>query len=64
MKIESIAVIGSGIMGHGIAQVAATSGIPVKLNDISEAVLEKARANIENSLEKGMRKGKIKHPRP
>ncbi|BBO75949.1 3-hydroxybutyryl-CoA dehydrogenase [Desulfosarcina widdelii] len=59
MDIKTIGVIGSGIMGHGIAQVAATAGIPVKLNDISESVLEKARTNIDRSLDKGIKRGKI-----
>jgi 3-hydroxybutyryl-CoA dehydrogenase len=59
VKIESIAVIGSGIMGHGIAQVAATAGIPVQLNDISDELLAKARANIERSLDRGIKRGKI-----
>ncbi len=59
MSINTIGVIGSGIMGHGIAQVAATAGITVRLNDISDDILEKARNNIDRSLEKGMKKGKI-----
>ena len=59
MKIISIAVIGSGIMGHGIAQVAATAQIPVQLNDISEEILAKAKTNIEKSLDRGIKKGKI-----
>lgn len=59
MKIENMAVIGSGIMGHGIAQVAATNGIPVRLNDISEELLVKARANIDTSLDGGIKRGKI-----
>jgi 3-hydroxybutyryl-CoA dehydrogenase len=59
MDIKTIGVIGSGIMGHGIAQVAATAGIPVKLNDISEDVLEKARINIDRSLDNGIKRGKI-----
>ena len=59
MDIKTIGVIGSGIMGHGIAQVAATAGIPVKLNDISEDVLGKARINIDRSLDIGIKRGKI-----
>ena len=46
-------------MGHGIAQVAAAAGIPVNLNDISNDVLDKARANIDKTLDKGIIKGKI-----
>lgn len=59
MTIDSIAVIGSGIMGHGIAQVAATAGLSVQLNDISEEFLAKARANIDKSLDGGIKRGKI-----
>ena len=60
MEIKSIGIIGSGIMGHGIAQVAATAGITVKLNDISNDVLQKAWGNIDKTLDKGIIKGKIK----
>ena len=59
MKIERIAVIGSGIMGHGIAQVAATAGIPVQLNDISQDFLANAKAKIDKSLDGGIKRGKI-----
>ena len=60
MKVKTIAVIGGGIMGHGIAQVAATSGIQVQLNDISEEFLLKAKSKIETSLDRGIKKGKIR----
>jgi 3-hydroxybutyryl-CoA dehydrogenase len=59
MAISSVAVIGSGIMGHGISQVAATAGMSVRLNDISDDILEKAKSKIESSLERGISKGKI-----
>ena len=59
MRIINVAVIGSGIMGHGIAQVAATAGFQVQLNDISEDLLQGAKARIENSLDRGIKKGKI-----
>jgi 3-hydroxybutyryl-CoA dehydrogenase len=59
MKIQSIAVIGSGIMGHGIALVAATKGIPAQLNDISEEFLANAKAKIDKSLDGGIKRGKI-----
>ena len=45
IQIKSVAVIGGGLMGHGIAQDFATSGIPVKLWDTSE---EKLTISIEN----------------
>ncbi len=42
MSIEKVAVVGSGLMGRGIAQVAATSGQEVSLIDISDELLGKA----------------------
>jgi len=50
--IDSVAVIGAGTMGHGIAQEFATSGYDVTLNDIDEGVLSTALGNIESSLRK------------
>ena len=60
MEVKKIAVIGSGIMGKGIAQVCALGGFKVKLNDINMEVLEKARVVIQGNLAKGVRLGKIK----
>src|SRR5581483_8611776 len=45
-----VAVIGGGIMGSGIAQVAAMSGHEVALRDVGEAELERASAAIDRSL--------------
>ncbi|MBE0599538.1 MAG: 3-hydroxyacyl-CoA dehydrogenase family protein [Desulfuromonadales bacterium] len=59
MEITTVAVIGSGIMGHGISQVVATAGVQVFLNDINDDVLAKARRQIEASLDKGIQKGKL-----
>lgn len=59
MKIENITVIGSGIMGHGIAQVVASAGLPVTLNDVSDEILEKARTKIESALDRRIQKGKL-----
>ena len=59
MKIEKIAVIGSGIMGSGIAQVSAAAGFRVKVQDISSQALQKARSSIEFSLGKLASKGKM-----
>ena len=50
--IENIAVIGAGQMGHGIAQVAASSELNVVMADISEEALEKGVSAIEKSLDK------------
>jgi enoyl-CoA hydratase/3-hydroxyacyl-CoA dehydrogenase len=59
LAIEKIAVIGSGLMGHGIAQVAATSGQEVFLIDVSDELLAKAVQKIEGSLNKLSEKGRI-----
>ncbi len=54
-----IAVIGSGTMGSGIAQVAATSGCEVKIYDTNQEVLAKSKANLEITLSKLVEKAKI-----
>jgi 3-hydroxybutyryl-CoA dehydrogenase len=51
-EIHHIAVIGAGLMGHGIAQTFIVGGYPVMLYDIQESVLSSARAHIETSLER------------
>ena len=56
---SSVCVIGAGTMGSGIAQVAAQSGYPTLLFDISEAVLEKAREHISRNLQWLVDKGKM-----
>lgn len=58
MNINVIGVVGSGIMGRGIAHVAALNGYKVILQDISEDALNKAIKIIENDLDKGIARGK------
>lgn len=60
MEIRKVAVLGSGIMGRGIAQVCAQGGFQVKLNDINMDVLNKARSIIVKNLTKGVQLGKLK----
>jgi 3-hydroxybutyryl-CoA dehydrogenase len=55
----NISIIGSGTMGSGIAQVAATSGCDVKLFDTNKDALAKSKTNLENTLSKLVEKGKI-----
>ena len=59
MAIKNITVLGSGIMGHGIAQVSAMSGYNVILRDIEQQFLDKALEKIKWSLEKLVSKEKI-----
>lgn len=56
---KKIAIIGSGTMGSGIAQVAATAGCKVHLYDTNQTVLEKSKINLENTLTKLVEKSKI-----
>jgi 3-hydroxybutyryl-CoA dehydrogenase len=59
MEIKKIAVIGAGTMGHGIAQLAATTGYEVVLVDIDQNILEAALKKIAKSVEKLLSKGRI-----
>lgn len=54
-----VAIIGSGTMGSGIAQVAATSGCEVKIYDTNLDALAKSKSNLENTLSKLVEKTKI-----
>jgi 3-hydroxybutyryl-CoA dehydrogenase len=57
--IETIAVIGAGTMGHGIAQVAAASGFRVLLNDVDRESLARGVRAIEGNLAKGIQLAKL-----
>ena len=59
MEIKNITVLGSGIMGHGIAQVSAMAGYNVTLRDIEQQFLDKAISKIRWSLDKLVSKEKI-----
>ena len=59
MEIKNITVLGSGIMGHGIAQVSAMAGYNVVLRDIERQFLDKAMEKIKWSLDKLVSKEKI-----
>lgn len=58
-KIETIAVLGAGTMGHGIAQVAAMAGYRVILRDLDRACLARGVQAIERNLQKGIERGKL-----
>jgi enoyl-CoA hydratase/3-hydroxyacyl-CoA dehydrogenase len=57
--MKKVAVLGAGVMGHGIAQVCATAGYDVAVRDIKQEFIDKARESIEKSLEKAVSKGKL-----
>lgn len=58
-SLMKIAIIGSGTMGSGIAQVAATAGCEVKIYDTNLDALAKSKFNLENTLSKLVEKTKI-----
>ena len=57
--IKAIGVVGAGTMGNGIAQVFAQAGFTVRLVDIAQPMLDRARGTIEKSLTKFVEKGKL-----
>jgi 3-hydroxybutyryl-CoA dehydrogenase len=57
--LKTVAVIGSGQMGQGIAQVSAMSGYQTFVFDVSTEQLARAKKNIEGLLSKGIEKGKV-----
>lgn len=57
--ILSVAVLGAGTMGHGIAQVCATAGLDTRLFDIDEDALSGAREKIAANLDRGVEIGKV-----
>jgi 3-hydroxybutyryl-CoA dehydrogenase len=59
MAIKKIGVLGAGLMGVGIAQVASVSGYEVTIVEISDELIEKGLTGIEKSLAKFVEKGSI-----
>lgn len=59
LLIKKITILGSGIMGHGIAQVCAMAGYSVTLRDIERTLLDKALVKIKWSLSKLVEKQKL-----
>jgi 3-hydroxybutyryl-CoA dehydrogenase len=57
--LETIAVLGAGTMGHGIAQIAAFAGYPVILRDVNRDALMRGIQSIERNLLKGISRGKL-----
>ena len=59
MEVRTIAVIGAGTMGRGIAYASALGGFQTVLEDVSDEVLAKALAWIEGAFEEGVKRGKV-----
>ena len=57
MNIENVFIVGSGLMGSGIAQVCAQSGLRVILNDVRPEALAKSLKDISWSVMKFVEKG-------
>ena len=57
--IKTVGVLGSGLMGSGIAQVAAQSGFTTKVREVSDAVCQRGRSGIEKQLNRAIEKGKL-----
>jgi len=60
MDIKKIGVLGAGVMGNGIAQVAAQAGYNVVMRDIEDRFVEGGIKNIDKFLSKSVEKGKMK----
>jgi len=59
MEVKKIAVLGAGLMGHGICQVAAQSGYEVNLRDIEQRFVDNGMQMIKTSLQKFQSKGQL-----
>jgi 3-hydroxybutyryl-CoA dehydrogenase len=59
MEVKTIAVIGAGTMGRGIAYAAALGGYQTVLEDVNDFVLAKALSWIRESFEEGVKRGKV-----
>src|SRR5665213_444525 len=57
--MTTVAIIGAGTMGHGIAYVSLIAGYDVVLNDVNPDTLERAHAHIGNALDSGVMRGKV-----
>ncbi|UCD70991.1 MAG: 3-hydroxyacyl-CoA dehydrogenase family protein [Syntrophobacterales bacterium] len=59
MDIKKIGVVGSGVMGSGIAQLAAQSGCTVVMQDVADEFVKNGLGSIEKFLAKGIERGKV-----
>lgn len=59
--MNNLVVVGSGVMGRGIAYVGAVGGLTVTLVDVNEAALKNAEAELNTIFEKGLLRGKLSH---
>ncbi len=59
MEIKKVGVLGCGLMGSGIAQIAAQAGYETVVREVDDEVLKKGLKRIEDFLTKGVQKGKL-----
>ena len=59
MQIDKLGVVGCGLMGHGIAQVAAQAGCDVVVREIDRAALDRGVGRIEKQLGRAVEKGRL-----
>jgi 3-hydroxybutyryl-CoA dehydrogenase len=59
VEVKTIAVIGAGTMGRGIAYAAALGGFQTILEDVNDSVLAKAMAWIREAFDEGVKRGKV-----
>src|SRR4051812_19012347 len=59
MDIKSVGVVGCGLMGHGIAQVAAQAGYRVVVREVSEEKLDSGLGKIRGQLKRAVDKGRM-----
>lgn len=57
--IDTVAVIGAGTMGHGIAQVCAMAGCQTRLYDVNAELIDAGLQRIAKNLDKGVARGKV-----
>jgi len=59
VKIEKVGIVGAGLMGSGIAEVAAKAGFDVVVREIDEPSADRGRARIEASMDRAVEKEKL-----
>ena len=59
MAIEKVGVVGCGLMGSGIAQVAANAGFQVTVREVSPQLVEKGLQSIDKNLQRLVDKGTL-----
>ena len=59
MAIDTVSIVGGGLMGSGIAEVAARNGLQTRVCEVDPAALERTRQRIQRSLDRGRSTGKL-----